>query len=196
MSKPSPGLLLTFSQALIRAQSYGSTHQDDKLGLIHSCTKGVVFLGTPHRGSDKKGLIDIVSGIMKLSMHNANTQLLASLLPESQFLEEQRDLFNGVGKDFPLKCLFEEYPTNGGMVSLFRLFALLMRIPLLLLWSVLSWFPRPKRSFHGCCERYNRLLKALPSSRSILATVMLTYTGRPTALSYLGWLQCYVREHP
>ncbi len=86
MSKPSPGLLLTFSQALIRAQSYGSTHQDDKLGLIHSCTKGVVVLGTPHRGSDKKGLIDIVSGIMEISMHNANTQLLASLLPESQFL--------------------------------------------------------------------------------------------------------------
>lgn len=89
-----------------------------ELGAIYRSTVGVVFLGTPHRGSDKAGLAQIVQEVAKLALRKPNEKLLKNLERESDVLEHQRKSFASVSEKMSLRCLFEEKPTGIGIVSL------------------------------------------------------------------------------
>ena len=89
-----------------------------ELGAIYRSTVGVVFLGTPHRGSDKVGLAQIVQEVAKLALRKPNEKLLKNLERESDVLEHQRKSFASVSEKMSLRCLFEEKPTGIGIVSL------------------------------------------------------------------------------
>src|SRR4051794_2103562 len=82
---------LVIKQALIKSAGYNSHGRHPTLGEIYANTKGVIFLGTPHRGSDKEGLGEVVSKIAKFSFRQPNEQLLQTLKPVSHILENQRD---------------------------------------------------------------------------------------------------------
>ncbi|KAK7954712.1 SERAC1 protein [Apiospora saccharicola] len=102
--------------ALIRSAEYLHNKQDEELGSIYACTKGVVFLGTPHRGSDTVTYGKIVAKAAKLALRNPNDQLISMLEKESPILEHQRKSFASIGKDLALACVFEELPTALGIV--------------------------------------------------------------------------------
>lgn len=80
-------------------------------------TKGVVFFGTPHRGSSKENLGEVVASISKFCLRQPNTQLFATLRKDSHILENQRDQFTTISKDIVVYCIREELPTAVGMVS-------------------------------------------------------------------------------
>ena len=88
-------------------------------GSIYSCTAGVVFLGTPHRGSDKVGLVwqNWFQMLEKWRFVSPTTTWCIILTKTSDVLERQRDSFTSISKDMPLVCLFEELPTGIGLVS-------------------------------------------------------------------------------
>jgi hypothetical protein len=104
-------------QALIKSSEHLKNNRNKAHGSIYSCTAGVVFLGTPHRGSDKVGLAKLVSNVAKVAFRQPNNNLVHSLDEDSDALERQRDSFTSISKDMPLVCLFEELPTGIGLVS-------------------------------------------------------------------------------
>jgi hypothetical protein len=104
-------------QALIKSSEHLKNNRNKAHGSIYSCTAGVVFLGTPHRGSDKAGLAKLVSNVAKVAFRQPNNNLVHSLDEDSDALERQRDSFTSISKDMPLVCLFEELPTGIGLVS-------------------------------------------------------------------------------
>jgi hypothetical protein len=77
-----------------------------------------VFLGTPHRGSDKIGLADCVSNIFKLRMRSPNDKILEVLAPDAQVLERQRKAFASISYGMPTACVSEELKTAIGIVRL------------------------------------------------------------------------------
>jgi hypothetical protein len=105
-------------KALIRSAEYLHNNQNEGLGAIYKCTKGIVFLGTPHRGSDKAGLGQLVSGIAKLAFRQPNPHLLGTLEQDSDVLEHQRNSFGSISSKLLLVCIYEEEPTSTGMVSI------------------------------------------------------------------------------
>jgi pimeloyl-ACP methyl ester carboxylesterase len=107
---------LVIKEALIRASEYLSNNQHVDLGAIYSCTKGVVFLGTPHRGSGKAGIAEVISNIVKIGLQNPNDKLIEVLSEDSQILERQMKSFTSVSNAMPIACVTEEIATGIGMV--------------------------------------------------------------------------------
>jgi hypothetical protein len=87
------------------------------LAEIYKNTKGVLFLGTPHRGSDKASLANIVANVATLVLRQPNKQLLQSLEPSSSTLEYLRNSFTTVSQHMRIVCVREENPTAIGIVS-------------------------------------------------------------------------------
>jgi hypothetical protein len=104
-------------QALIKSSEHLKHNRNKAHGSIYSCTAGVVFLGTPHRGSDQVGLAKLVSNVAKVAFRQPNDKLVHNLAEDSDVLERQRDSFTTISKDMPIVCLFEELPTGIGLVS-------------------------------------------------------------------------------
>ncbi|KAK8067630.1 hypothetical protein PG996_006742 [Apiospora saccharicola] len=81
---------LVVKDALIAADNYRSHGRFPDQAEIYSSTKGVIFFGTPHRGSDKVALGEMLASIAKISLRQPNTQLLDALPQDSHILEKQR----------------------------------------------------------------------------------------------------------
>ncbi len=88
----------TFFKALIRSSEYLNNRQDLGRGAIYNCTNGVVFLGTPHRGSDQTGFADIVSRIAKVAWRQPSHHLVRNLEVDSDVLERQRKSFASISE--------------------------------------------------------------------------------------------------
>jgi hypothetical protein len=110
---------LVIKEALIRSSEYHFNEQDEELGALYACAKGVVFLGTPHRGSDLTPYGHIVAKVAKLLLRNPNKKLISLLESESPILERQRRSFTSISKDISLACIIEELPTALGIISVF-----------------------------------------------------------------------------
>lgn len=107
---------LVVKDALIEAASNKCHQRDLSLPKIYTETKGVIFLGTPHRGSDKESLGDLMAKAAGVGLRRPNTQLLQSLRTDSHVFEKQRDQFITVSRDFLVRCVREELPMGIGMV--------------------------------------------------------------------------------
>lgn len=103
-------------EALITSGGYKTHRRHPALGEIYGSTIGVIFMGTPHRGSSKESYGDIAANVARLSLRQPNKQLLQTLKPDSQILEKQRDGFTTVSNDMAIVCIREELPTGVGMV--------------------------------------------------------------------------------
>ncbi|KAK3342018.1 hypothetical protein B0T25DRAFT_511525 [Lasiosphaeria hispida] len=68
----------------------GHSHLDN----VFTATVGIIFFGTPHRGSEPRGLIkSIAESLAKILGYRANEQIIDTLLPTSERLRELRDEF-------------------------------------------------------------------------------------------------------
>lgn len=89
---------------------------------IFESTCGIVFLGTPHRGSDKAVLADTITSILRLVIRSNNQAILEPLKRDSQVLARISESFN-VGlvekTDIIIYTFHESLETPGfGIVSL------------------------------------------------------------------------------
>jgi hypothetical protein len=101
---------------LIKAALHKSHNRDMSHAAIYTGTKGVIFLGTPHRGSGKEKLGDLVANAASIGLRRPNKQLLQSLRQNSHILEKQRDDFVTISNKMSIRCVREEIPTSVGMV--------------------------------------------------------------------------------
>lgn len=107
---------LVIKQALIRSKEYFTSNQDLQLGSIGESTLGVIFLATPHRGSDTVRFADVIYRAAKLTGNLPNEHLLNALRKDSDVLEAQRASFATISKDMPIKCIYEELATMRHMI--------------------------------------------------------------------------------
>jgi hypothetical protein len=98
---------------LIRSSEYSNNGHHLRLGAVFKDTIGVVFVDTPHRGSDKAGL----AGIAKLTLRQPHKNPLRNIEEDSDIPERQRRLFASVSERLQLACLFEEKLMAIGVVS-------------------------------------------------------------------------------
>ena len=87
--------------------------------MIFQSTYGVVFLGTPHRGSAQAGLGILAANICRAMLQDANTRILRSLEQDSEVLERIREAFERMMTREQVKAysFVEELPIVGvGMV--------------------------------------------------------------------------------
>jgi protein SERAC1 len=103
-------------EALITSSGYKTHGRHVALGGIYGSTIGVIFMGTPHRGSAKASYGDVAASIARLAFHQPNKPLLQTLKIDSHLLEKQRDNFTTVSNDLAIVCIREELPTGVGLV--------------------------------------------------------------------------------
>jgi len=98
------------SQALIRSAAYSHNQQHRDLGSVYEHTIGVIFLGTPHRGSIQASIGRIISNIIQITGKSSNDKLLETLETDSVVLEEQRGNFTTISNKMYIVCAYEEIP--------------------------------------------------------------------------------------
>jgi protein SERAC1 len=107
------------SKALNHSEDVRSTHPH--LSQIISATRGIVFLGTPHRGSGTTSLASLVSSVAQVALQDINTRLIWDLESNSQILDRIRDSFGRLldKRTFTVWSLVEELPmSDGGKVHI------------------------------------------------------------------------------
>jgi hypothetical protein len=109
-------------QALVRSRH----HPDEHAQKLSACTRGIVFMGTPHAGVDQlvewARLLALSLGVLK----QTNTEILQVLRRDSELLYRIQNEFHTMIRDkkkrgetdIELCCFFEELPLRGiGLVS-------------------------------------------------------------------------------
>ncbi|KAK3291981.1 uncharacterized protein B0H64DRAFT_408650 [Chaetomium fimeti] len=107
---------LVVKEALIKADNYNNHQRHPTLGDIFAKTTGVIFMGTPHRGSSKESYGDLLVKIAKVALRQPNDQLLQTLRPDSHILENQREQFTTISSRMSVVCIREELPTSVGVI--------------------------------------------------------------------------------
>lgn len=90
---------------------------------IFDCTKGIMFMGTPHKGSRMANLADKITSAIGL-VTSANKSLLETLETNDQLLEDIQVKFSQLireqregGRRLQVTCFYEALPSRGaGMV--------------------------------------------------------------------------------
>lgn len=96
------------------------------LARIFSATRGVVFLGTPHRGSGLASLTKVVASVAQIALQNVNDNLFRELERDSSTLDRIRDRFSRIldKRVVTIWSFVEELTTTGvGKVFIRRLHA-------------------------------------------------------------------------
>ncbi|KAI1169532.1 hypothetical protein F4777DRAFT_584825 [Nemania sp. FL0916] len=84
-------------------------HDDPHIQCLSRSTRGVVFLGTPHRGSAMASLGSIVTKLAKLGLQDANSKVIRGLSPDNELLEEYSDTFSKLVRRYKIRvCTFYE----------------------------------------------------------------------------------------
>ncbi|KAK9423371.1 hypothetical protein SUNI508_04265 [Seiridium unicorne] len=105
---------LIIKEALVTAamsRIFGTHHE---LGNVYPSTIGVLFLGTPHVGSGRQSLGDVIAATAQIAPQMPNKQLLQLIRDRSEMFENQRDSFVMISRDIPVICVRETLPTPMG----------------------------------------------------------------------------------
>lgn len=93
-----------------RAQQLLSSGDDPERGAIYKRIAGVIFIGTPHRGSGTTPYANVIANIVGTFSY-VNKKIIKDLEAGSAALESSRESFSSVSEGFHVVCFFEELPT-------------------------------------------------------------------------------------
>ena len=85
---------------------------------IKIATYGIIFLGTPHRGSGKADIATVVADVIKTTYPGIKTQILESLRRDSIVLRDLADDFRNIHSQLEIVSCYELKPKKVGLVSL------------------------------------------------------------------------------
>ena len=85
------------------------------LARIFSATRGIIFLGTPHRGSGLSSLAKVAASVAQVALQTVNDNLIRDLERDSQTLDRIRDSFSRIlaRRTFTIWSFVEELSTPG-----------------------------------------------------------------------------------
>ncbi|KAK8246167.1 hypothetical protein HDK90DRAFT_461027 [Phyllosticta capitalensis] len=78
---------------------------------VFDLTRGLVFLGTPHHGSDLATWARYVKGIFAIAQRNPNMNLIEVLTPDAAQLKDLSEGFDNVSGQIPKYCCYETEST-------------------------------------------------------------------------------------
>ena len=81
-------------QALHYSNQVQDTHPH--LAQIFSATRGIIFLGTPHRGSGITSIAKVVASVARVALQNPRLDLIRDLERDSQTLDRIGDSFGRI----------------------------------------------------------------------------------------------------
>ena len=84
-----------------------------RLAAIFPATVGIVFAGTPHRGSNKAAWTAIATNLAKLVMKDHNDRVVDALCRGSETLERLQHSFAGVLMKLNVFSFLEDLQTAG-----------------------------------------------------------------------------------
>ncbi len=109
---------LVCKKALLDSRNHSERH----LRSIFKYTKGIIFMGTPHKGSWIANWARIPASALSL-VKSTNTSLLGILETDNELLENIQIEFGGMirylresGRSFEVTCFFEELPMLGDVL--------------------------------------------------------------------------------
>ncbi len=100
-------------QALCKAFEYHMQSRQPRIAPIFRATAGIIFLGTPHRGSDKAAWARLVTKLAAAIGHDRNDRVIAALSRGSEILERLQDSFNGLLHHITVYSFFEALAVKG-----------------------------------------------------------------------------------
>lgn len=82
---------------------------------IYSSTRGIVFLGTPHKGSNLASWGVLASNLAKVALQGPNERILKALKPNNELLENLHVVFRQMLEDniFKIHSFYETQPMLG-----------------------------------------------------------------------------------
>src|SRR4051794_30063408 len=96
---------------------------DPRFEIIKTATFGIVFLGTPHRGSDATSMGQLVARLAKVAFYRPQTMLLDTLKRDSNELDTLSHQFSHMHASLKIVSCFEQKETwiRKGPRGIFRL---------------------------------------------------------------------------
>ncbi|KAI9860949.1 MAG: hypothetical protein M1813_005628 [Trichoglossum hirsutum] len=89
---------------------------DREFANLKTCCYGLIFMATPHRGSDKANMGKLLANIAKVSLKRPKNQVLRDLGANSLLLQDLSDDFRHLHSQFRIASFFEQKET---VVSMF-----------------------------------------------------------------------------
>jgi len=101
---------LVVKEALIYSNSRTRDDQPE-LRSIRLSTCGILFFGTPHRGSDAGAtLVPLILNVMSIYTRT-DSKLVDSLRPQAEAIQSQLDYYIPISEDFKTVCFYERKET-------------------------------------------------------------------------------------
>ncbi|KAK4451012.1 hypothetical protein QBC34DRAFT_459505 [Podospora aff. communis PSN243] len=109
---------LVVKSALIHADAARQEALDDHRAIKIS-TYGIIFMGTPHQGSNAADLGSFLVNVASMFVPT-NDRILKHLKRDSEWLQQQLGQFGPISRDFVTKFEYESYetPTRGPSISI------------------------------------------------------------------------------
>jgi hypothetical protein len=88
-------------------------------------THGLIFLGTPHQGSETANWATVLLDVMSI-YKETNTKMIKNMRKDSDALQRQLDQFASIGMKFETKFFYETHATRtiGGAKKVVQFFCL------------------------------------------------------------------------
>jgi len=102
-------MLINVQQALIHAYSTHSNHLP-RHKAIDLSTYGILFLGTPHQGSETASLATLFFNILS-TVKQTNDAIVKHIRKDSEALQLQLSRYSSISAQFDTKFFYESYPT-------------------------------------------------------------------------------------
>ena len=99
-------LFISYLEAV--KQTAGAT--DQRLAALYAYTKGILFAGTPHRGSNVAKWVFTATRLAWLVQSDRNAELIRTLRQGSQRLDDIQEDFKQILENFAVYSLLEEMP--------------------------------------------------------------------------------------
>jgi hypothetical protein len=93
-------------------QAVVAAHRNPKYASLYQDIKAVVFLGTPHRGADLAGMLNLI-----LAVSFSSRKFIQQLKPESDVIKSINENFAHRSKSLKLVSYFETQNTGFVLTS-------------------------------------------------------------------------------
>ncbi len=80
---------------------------------MYNATAGVVFLGTPHRGSNRSAWATVAKNLNDAVLRNNDPRVVEALTRGSEVLERLQDTFSGLLQKISIYSFMENMPVEG-----------------------------------------------------------------------------------
>ncbi|KAI9830205.1 MAG: Nucleolar protein 9 [Phylliscum demangeonii] len=104
---------LVIKDALCKAYEYHMQNRQPRAAAILVSTTGVIFLGTPHRGSSQTAWAKVATRLAKYVLKDQDDRVIDALKRGSEVLERLQDSFAGILHNLTIYSFFEDLAVTG-----------------------------------------------------------------------------------